>query len=124
MKKLNKTEIELISRDIYNELKEQALVNTSTKVKELLQNTDVKNLVTLTKKVNKLNEEISELKETINKKFNVSVYYNFDIKSLAEQVLTKHINLGQIERSLILGQIDSKDLDSLIENVKNKFQAG
>lgn len=122
MKKLNKTELELISRNIYNELTEQALLNKSAKVKELSQNPDVKKLISLNKKLKIVQKEISECKEKINKQFKVSIYYNFDIKELAKQVLTQNINLGKIENSLILGQIDSKDLDTLIQNVKESFK--
>jgi hypothetical protein len=123
MKKLNKTELELISRNIYNELKEQALLNITDKAKELSQNPDVKKLISLNKKLAPLQEQISTCREKINKQFKVSMYYDFTTKYLAEQVLTQNINLGKIESSLILGQIDSKDLDTLIQNVKEKFKA-
>jgi hypothetical protein len=122
MKKLNKTELELISRNIYNELKEQALLNITDKAKELSQNPDVKKLISLNKKLAPLQEQISTCREKINKQFKVSMYYDFTTKYLAEQVLTQNINLGKIESSLILGQIDSKDLDTLIQNVKESFK--
>lgn len=122
MKKLNKTELELISRNIYNELREQALLNITDKAKELSQNPDVKKLISLNKKLAPLQEQISTCREKINKQFKVSMYYNYTTKHLAEQVLTQNINFGKIESSLILGQIDSKDLDTLIQNVKESFK--
>lgn len=136
MKKLNKSEVEFVVNEIFNEVSENIIIkkdkefNDNELSKELIE--DYKLIKSIEEDLRSLEKIVRDKEDNLKKLYNINVNRDFNRYNLYEIEKGKNYSLrsnvsylvrGEIERKVMLENLKGNNIENLISSLVKEFSS-